>query len=510
MRSRVGFALWFAWRDLGANSAWKTSLSCSFTIFVMIFLTLLVWGAVNGYEAIRRHKIESDPLARCMSVGNPHVEEQRISQDKIDTLRRLLNDKLSTERLKGCFPFSILSDSIWQSKSENDESAYPTITGRTLVQGDPLLDSFKFIQGRPFKSADEDGIVATEEMLKKLGFTAQNPPPALNYRAPDGSLVQMALRGVIEGNFIFGQGYVVNHVVQVNIDADHRNVPAAIIQTGAVPKEWPTPDHLPPDVADALNTFGILEPTEIWPQGKKCWRLEARFGANVIANWHIYVNKIGTLMERAGFPGTTDFALITPDVPRAEHDDHAKEAQQFDMATVYVKNLNDLSIVASVCKANHIYYNSSILTQLEHLGRDSQDARTALVSVLALIVLMGIVNLIIMQNLVAQQKAAEVGMLKAMGMGKSLLRGVYLCETGLLFAVAAVPAYIAVWPLGRWLAPMILKSLPEEKALAFQLSGLEIASVFAGVALICSWATLQATKRARQQSPLSVWSGSGT
>lgn len=523
----LAFIFWFARNDLTSRVAVWTTANCFFSYFVVLTVALLSWGLLGGYAAIREHRIDRQPLARCMWVGSHRVESFRITANQVQALRAEVPAQLaSTARFKGCYPFAVVDYGFLTQGDTNE----PVIRGRTLSDGDPLLAGLSFAAGKPFASSAEKGLVVTRSLLQRLNYlssdssgepneqseTADSIPSdlTLSVRVADGSLVKLPVVGVIDEHLPFNHQFVVTETIHLQQLAEHPNVAASWIKTGPIPDEWPEPGQLPADVAQAVDKLRLSEPIVDEHNRQRCWRLESNQEI-VASTWRLYVQQIAALIAAADEKDAAVKYSLAPSFDQIVLDPVAlaevKPAENpHDMAAVYVSELADFPQVAKVCDAQQIVYDKTVIKQLERLGRDIQDARLMLVGVLGLIALMAVLNITSIQHLVAKQKVAEIGMLKAMGMGPWIVLFIFVCEALLISSPASLLAVCTARFFGPWLAPSFLGAQTSaERAISYSTSPADFWTMVLVALVIYICSTLAATHWARTQPPLKTLAASG-
>ena len=126
----------------------------------------------------------------------------------------------------------------------------------------------------------------------------------------------------------------------------------------------------------------------------------------------------------------------------------------------------------------HWLVNETAIGQMEEIARSTRTAMAVLWSIMLLFCAAAGLSLYAVHSLRARQKAAQIGMLRAMGISDALLRDVFLTEArllwgrgtlyGLLLLALLVPLAMAVW-----FAPalVVFHDLPPVEALKQSFQG---------------------------------------
>jgi len=203
-------------------------------------------------------------------------------------------------------------------------------------------------------------------------------------------------------------------------------------------------------------------------------------------------------MEGEGFPRAAEIDVI--EVPSARPALPPREG--YDLAGVYLRDLPELRPTADAIRARTRLQiiNEGVIQQLNDIASAARAALVVLSSVLVVVWLVAAVNLVVVLELRTQQKVAEIGLLRAIGISDALLRQVYEMEAALLWLLGAgaglvLAAGVGVVLLG-WLVPGESWAVVANGRLV-----LLAVLIVGGSALVCWSGTWYATRAARRSAP---------
>lgn len=206
------------------------------------------------------------------------------------------------------------------------------------------------------------------------------------------------------------------------------------IRIGPIPDDWPAADELPEAVSRVLSTLGLSARRADPPRGEKPfgpirWVLTyvGREQRPNFTEWKGLVEEINAEMVRLG---------------KSDHPELANVEVPHDYVGIYLTDIDALIPTAKVCRALQSTFNEDAVEQLAAIGGQTK-AILAILTVVALFV-GGVVvlNMVLVQVLRNEQKIAEIGMLKAMGMTRRALGRLALVESCLLWRYGTLIGFL--------------------------------------------------------------------
>jgi hypothetical protein len=477
------FALWYGRSDL--RSGWGITWVAVANIALLSGFSLLVFGLANGWQRVREDRLLRDPLALCLLVGDGQagrpVDEALLGQLRAEVEARL---RLTPGALLGCYPFRVVGFDFFPVQATGTT---PSQTGRTLAAGDPLLLSRRPRVGRGFETPDEFGLVVTPRFLSELGADPAAPPAQLNMRSHTGKPFPVALLGVTEDDLPLGLHFVVTEKCFDYLRTHDPNPNAEAVKTGPVPRAWPDLDELPElldnALSDAATKLQIRYPLQAAKRdGVPCWRLDARAGESYsLEEWRTKVEALHGVLVRLKYLESKEFQQAYALGPVAEG---KRRAEPYDRVGVYVRELEHLGPVVEAAETVGLPVNKSVYLQLKGFERQVSVVRKVLLVVVSFFAGAALVNLGLIQYLRQRPKRPEVGMLKAMGVSPSHLRGVFVAEAAIIWVRGLVVGALGSLLFG-WGTSYFLAEAPSERWLGFAPTWDLALWVSGGAALAC-------------------------
>jgi hypothetical protein len=272
------------------------------------------------------------------------------------------------------------------------------------------------------------------------------------------------------------------------------------VYTGPLPARWAALQELPAEVDDYLVQVG-LEWNGAVPRGTgQVWQFHSTATPPPRLDfWAIYLENIAWRMAKEHGPAPRAFAV--PEAVSEAPNAAPAEAEGYHRVVLHLADLDDLS--KALAPARQLGYApiDDRHEQIERIRKTTTRALALLTVVLFAVGGLVTWNVYVIQNLQAQQKLPEVGMLRAMGMGRLDLTLIYLAEAGLLWLAGAGVGTAAGWLLGSFAEWWMGRDDPAA-AVAFHVPALWLAGIVAASLVVCLGSTLLATRKARRSSPL--------
>jgi hypothetical protein len=490
-RQRLAFLLGFAFRDLFEKRARRTTLVCILTVGVLTALATVLLVLPQTNEQVRLRKLRQTPLALCLWVNDGPVG-RKITSDLLAKLR---------EQVASTYPFHE-TEFDWLVQAGGRERGSVALRGRTLASGDPLLESVPLQSGKRFESPDQAGAIVTPEFLRLVLLPAETlPGTMLHIRSrSSGAAVAVPLVAVTADKLPLGHHFLLTEACELALLSSDPDVAVQTVRTGPIPETWPRPRQLPATVREALRAFRLDLPVREERLGKPhVWQISSLSDLPPrCSQWRTYLKRINELMKEAGFtPGPEFDRIETPPVQV-----HLPERGGYDMAGVYVHDLPDLRPAADGIRAAtglHVV-NDGVIQQLNEYAAAARVELVVLLLVLLVVVVLAALNLVVVQELRTQQKIAEIGLLRAVGMNDRLLRGLCQLEAALLWLLGVgggLLVSVLVLSIG------VRQTLSDtERAALFTQQWLLLETAFLALsALICSGSAWFATRSARRACP---------
>ncbi len=507
------YLLSFAWQDLRDRYALRTTLVIVSTIAFICAFTLASYGFLFGVEQVKLHRLDQDKLARCLWTGD-NIVRQRITPAVRAELEARIRQKLSNAGdLEGVFPFREVKFD-WRTK---DQLTIP-LRGRTLAVDDPLLQGRRPVRpgGRIIQGPDDRGIVIAPSMLKALGWLSQSAPESLHLVATGNVVVSVPVLGVLEENLPLVHDFIIPERYAHELESQNPDPELQLVYSGPVPDDWPTELAMLPEVVRKMfQTYRLAPPIRVRGRdGLWVWSLESQGAPGdrekplpTLSEWYQNLRRIHAAMTPKY---TANEAFITQLDTRGQVPPPPPLPVAHDMAGIYIRDLKQLAQAVTACESvqageeNLKVANKDIVKQVEALLEDLEMAVKVLIGIGVLLLIVAIWNIWVIQELRSEQKVAEIGMLKAIGMSGPQLLGLCLIEGGLLWAFGAAGGLL-VGLGGGWTGAWLLHSDPKERQLGFASSAGLIVAVVVGsgvISLLGSWYSSWTARKASASESL--------
>ncbi len=517
-----GYLIEFAFRDLTARTAIRATLVVVAAVAFAATFAFTGFGFVYGVERAEYSRLSRDPLATCLWAGDNSFKGRHIREEDAEKLKVAASSAVGQrQRVRGVYPIRLVYYTF-QMKDKNNTQ----VTGRTIRVGadsDPLPESRPLRNGgRWFTGPDDEGIVVVPSFLVGLGFDPDNPPGEIIMIGLRTS-VKVPVRGIMLQELpIRNHGYVLTERYAAKllnpVETDPVNSAA---ESGPLPDEWIADldkkglDRLVPTIAAAIVKEFPEEQFKVAPKDVGLTTVltvtaRPRVGPPGPAprlpktEWDKRLKRIASIGKLAP---SNAFATATVEPLRFVGVDtgDATVPTEFDLLAIYLTDILALKPAAHAAERyvlsndQRLVVDRNVVDQVTNIGQQSARYETGM-SVVAgsmSFVFAGMVWFVFRVR--AEQQIAEIGMLKAMGMGRlgwlAVIQGLMVGFAGALLGTILGAALI-----GQAAAGMYPDDPLAAEAAAYR--DPQIAAAVASAALVacmaCAW---EATRRARNLSP---------
>lgn len=439
---RISFLVRFAIQDLADARGRASTFIIVLTVALVTVFTLLSLILPQAAERARLEHLKSEPLTLCLWAWDADgVAGQPITQQRLKELSNQLSHFVGESKQAHCYPFYELKLD-WRKNTRDGVYSCVSLRGRTLQEGDPLLESCPLRGGEHFTLTDQKGVLVTPSLLNALDYPADPPPgTVLSIRAAaSAELLKVPLLGVLREELPFRHTFVMTEAFENSLRTSEADVPLRTIRTGPVPSRWPRPFALPVSVREALAAFKISRPSVLERTGRPLtWSLTTeRDTPPVRSLWRDELRRLNDLMQEAGYPRGRDFEMLET----LEQQLPPPSRPGYDLVGVYVADLPALHPAAHAIRTVGLQANEGVIRQLQAYNEATQAARIILLWIAGIVGFIATVNLLALQMLRLQKKVAEIGMLGTIGMSSSTLLAIHGVEILLLWITGTLAGIV--------------------------------------------------------------------
>lgn len=502
----------FAIQDLWAPGARRTTIAVFLTILLISAFTLAAYGLAIGSARVDCYRIEKDPLALCLLVGDRINTKGKVTATVRDMLDATVSDSIPDKAAyRGCFPFRVNEFFV----NRVDGRGMTALLARTILieeeRRDPLMQSRPLRPGgRDFDGPADKGIIVSPRMLAELGLPQSLEQLDFVEIQVSGQLLEIAVLGIMQDDLPGALDFVIPEAYEQMLTTTDPK-PLQWVFTNAMPQDWPQPSNFPAPIKGMFNTWKMDLPLmESQEDGRRILMLQSRRPDDewpTFAAWGRYARRLMTEMEKLGYSTNKEFTKL-------DHRGQLEELQakqlskNCDMAGLYFTDTDQLTPAANACDRVaevHGTVNRDVIDQLESIAGQREVALGIVTIFEAVVMVMAGWNLIVIQVLRAAQKTTEAGMLKAIGMTRGLLFSLVLIEAALVWAIASGLGILTGWIAGnkmslRWYAD------PQEGIIGYDCSLTLLLAVLLGSCAFCLLSSLFATWAWHRNSPAKLLS----
>lgn len=463
----------YARRDLLDPTARRSTVVVFGTITLALAAVIGGFGFTFGADRVSRQRLDKDPFARTLWTGSRQYA-QVITPAVLAELRERCPPGTQL------FPIRNLSI-VFTKKDGYTERAYGRTVSLKPGQADTIFSSRPVRPGgQAITATNDQGMVATPQLLRDLGYDPAAPPATLDGSYDNGPKQAIPLLGVTEESLPTAHQFLVSEdYVQVLGTTFGTKEGYTIVYSTPVPEVWlryhQNPTTIPAAVAEAGQVRAALGSNKLKMQAteKKKYevlmvQLPPGYVGKSIKEWEAIFEQMNAEFQHA-VPApqeafrvdTSDYPKLVPE-PRTDHDMVAVVATDLD--ALIPASIGVAQVETTIGK---LPVNRDAVEKIERLNEQTRLMVETLSVVEFFLILIAVSNLYVIQTMRADRQIAEVGMLKAMGMSRGLVLATYLLEAFLLWLPAALTGVLAGIAATFCLAYRKYHHNPEELAHGF-------------------------------------------
>jgi FtsX-like permease family len=331
-----------------------------------------------------------------------------------------------------------------------DHPYLDSMSGRTLVAADPIQKRVKLLRGAwPARDSDP-GFVVTEQFLKQVGRPGAEPPLELDLELKSGNKTVTVI-GVVD-HLPLSQDFILTDKYYKKLLKWDWEGFSPWADSGPVGRDWPDPAQLSGDLPylKALDDDGFSRPErkpDDADKSKTVWNLSTLDGTEQPRRtWvdHFKMLRDGLNRENDGNFADIDQIRLKP------REGSDTQVEDWNQIGIYADSLAHLEAAKAVVSSTPflLLVQKDKVYDLENFDQVSNKALWGSVIAGLVLLMNSCANLMVIQQLRAALKVAEIGMLKAMGMGAGLLQSVFLYEGLLIWAAGTLVGIPVGYGLG--------------------------------------------------------------
>jgi hypothetical protein len=406
------------------------------------------------------------------------------------------------EHISSCQPFNEIQLN-WHFASGK---GFEPHSGRTLIATDELFRSPNqqslFRSGGPFTSAEQVGVIVSPRLLEHLGYPEGiQPGTDLKIQTPNsGETKEIKIVGVTHTPLPLGHLFIMNHHAYMRLLTEDPNVTGSTIDTGPIGPTWPdTPAELRDRSKSKYHEFGWDGFGMERVDGTRYYKFRlAKARAMPTSHWRFFLKNLYEEIMK-DYPPHPPFVQVH--VVGAQ-DKEPPSLPPPEWVGIYVEDLDALRPTVRAVIDDDWLANEAGLAQMEEISRSFKTAMLVLWGLMVLFLIAAGVSFYSVHSLRAQQKAAQIGMMRALGMSDRQLTELFLLEADMLWRRGTLLGMVGA---SLVLGLLAFFSLQRSEVLAvFRDWGSLYVVVFLLISWLCSRFTASfSTRRLRSQSPSS-------
>jgi hypothetical protein len=500
--STLRFLGWYGRTDLLEKGARRATRVLQATAGLAVAASIAAIGLILGLARVETDVIADGPLGLSLRVrGKSDPKGQGILEPISDEDVKRIKDGLAFQ-FKGvgppppCYPYRETTlmfaqgtkgipvphtgRTLWADRAAIGRVLLAGLLGGSIASAsiptdgdaiDVAIKSFKSATCWPnpaFTPQRHRGLVVSPTLLDRHHLNLSLGPPGIGEPAATVTIYsgnrpkRIDVLAITKAPLPLEHQFLIVEPYDEELHAGQSQQRLKRVGTGAVPDDWPSADHLPARVLELLRELRV-EPSEA-PRLRaggvpRRWLLEHMGSIEQRPSrgiWEGYLAEIRTAMEAADVPAPGRRVSPAPAFPVVDTLGKAAPPKpyrtDYDYVAIYAQSVPDLRRAAGVCDDLRLRYSKEILEKLEDV--DAKRRRALSLLGLVEVVLIGVVlwNMAAIQAMKAEAQAAEIGMLKAMGMRDATLVGVCMTQGFLIWLTGAVPGVLVGFACGVLLA----------------------------------------------------------
>lgn len=440
-----------AYRELTDKVARRSTWVMAQTIALTVGLSVALFGFAFGMEEVLLRRQAKNSLALCLVIGGDTLVTHRLTPEVLEQVRAALARGVTRrDGVEGVFPYYQVALTFRKANGNFGEP----LDGRTyfLAQGpegeqrDPLFVRRPLRQDKkPFALGDK-GVILTPHGLRLLGYRPDDPLPQELQLVTTGGDVPVPVLGVTHENLNTPHAFLLLAEYARELAAANPNPELASVKTTPLPASWvekyKTFADLPANVRAYLDELELRLASVEDRDGKVIWRVSLK-EVNATASLEQWNRWLRELHQKLAAPGEriTEYLRVGPATEGLRVDPPPR--LDYDQAAIYTRDPRSLvqaadAVETVVAGGRKLETDRTVVDEVSKIAQLTQQAIALLLVLELVLVVLAMSNLRVLQALRAEQKVAETGMLKAMGMTTRALLALELIEGVMLWLPAAV------------------------------------------------------------------------
>ncbi|HBJ37529.1 MAG TPA: hypothetical protein DDZ51_22795 [Planctomycetaceae bacterium] len=419
------FLKWYAQQDLNALTAREVTQPLIHSVGLTTAIVIVLLTLALALPMLQKSRLAVSPLAQSLWIGQPEIESQEITLDRIDRLHKELAKPLPGIDRYQIRRFHLLTLRFASANSVD----YPLMRGGTIGVNDPLAR--RMLPALAWNPADH-GVVATKSLLRALGYSEDdNGPDSLLVRVSSNEpVMELPIVAIVDINLPDSMLFLVTETEYERIYAEGHEKASAKARTGMIGHDWPTQRELMLDadfIAKFQNQRGLTTVRRqlIPDRFVHVWELESNVSLRR-SEWIETVKMLRDwLIEKdESYQAVDEFVLDTTLIdPESRSIDLS--TQPYRLGEIWVADLDDLKDASVACRKAGYAANESAVQQVEDIQKSSKIFGIGGLVIGLSLLMNASWGIKLIQELRCKQKLAEIGMLKAIGMNKGELASVF-------------------------------------------------------------------------------------
>jgi hypothetical protein len=433
-RQRVGFALWFCLHDLLEPVARPVSRAVITAVALSTAASCVALALPWVTAEIRLRRLAASPWARCVWVWGHTELDEKFTPARLGQLASAVREKLPAA--DAGVAAAGFHDVTLEFIDPAGVRRYRR--GRTIGRDDPLLPALGRLLrwGAGFDGPDSSGIILAPALVERLGESPDYPPAMVSIATVNGRPQAVTVAGITRDSFPLEYDFLLTEAGDEHIRAADNAPPPMQVWSGPLGADWPKKwSRFPEVVKKKAAAEWQIEVKEDDRLAGRVLRLGAA-DARPEELWRSYLVRINERMVELGLGDAPGFDAVEADPPASPPPPRPRGP--YRKATVYVLDLKNLRPAADAARGMDLYANDAARALVDEIETTADQAKAVVVGLVATFCVAGFVALGLALFLRGRQKAAQVGMLRAMGADARMLRMTTVTEAAVLWAEGTV------------------------------------------------------------------------